>query len=255
MHPQYMLIILATALYTLALFAYTFYNFPWLLSKKKPTVYQVTLRKSDLPIVIVSDLHVGSSRSSYKYFLALLKAVKPTTLVIAGDLIDEKMLVSEKMLKLLKIFSLYAKNVFYTPSTSNHDTAPQPILISLEEDRKRVAIASPILRLCIEGCFSCIYITHGDHASRNGILAHFLETISQKLLLKPFIGGVLRRILGVNSEDWVIYGHSHKAYFSSFWRSINTGCWVSRTHESMQMALALAICRSSNIDAKLLKLS
>jgi UDP-2,3-diacylglucosamine pyrophosphatase LpxH len=250
----YALLTLASALYTLLLLAYVLHNFPWLLDREKLVVHQVMLRKSDQPMLIVSDLHFGS-RSAYRYFLAILRAVKPRTLVIAGDLVDERMLMSERMLRLLKTLTICAKNVFYTPSSSNHDHAPKPTFISLEENEKRVAIASPILKLCVEECSNCLYITHGDYASRSGVIAHFLEEFVQRLFLKPFIGGVLRKKLGISDGSWVVYGHSHKAWSSHAWRTVNTGCWINRIYESMQMALAVAACRNSIVSVKLLKLS
>ncbi|MCC6046146.1 MAG: metallophosphoesterase [Ignisphaera sp.] len=247
-------VVIASTLYTLLLITYTLYNFPWISSIKSLTVHQVMLGKSDLLILIVSDLHLGNNESRYRHLLTLLKVIKPSTLIIAGDLLDKRVLVGKEMLKLLKKFTRYSKNVFYTPSSSNHDNSPQPMLLSLEESGKRIIIAAPILKLCVEECLNCIYITHGDCASRSGVIAHFLEIIAQKLFSKPFIGGVLRRKLGIGAGDWIVYGHSHRVWVSKAWRVVNTGCWVSRVHESMQMAIAIATCKKGIATIKLIKI-
>ncbi|MCI4436805.1 MAG: metallophosphoesterase [Ignisphaera sp.] len=245
-----MIVVAFAALLILAtiILAYILHSFPWALHK--PIVYSVDLKLDDLPAVVISDLHIGSGRSGFREALRILLRIKPNTLIIAGDLIDESTVVGEPIARILRHFTVISRRVIYTPSTSSHDRAVKPIFMALDDNR--VIVASPVLRICINELRKCFYVTHGDYALRSGVYAHIAEALSLRIFRKPFVGTILRRVL--RTDDWIFYGHTHKALASETWMTVNTGCWVHRPHEAMQRALAIIGVKGKRLKVVLIKI-
>lgn len=222
----------------------------------RPRTHHLRLSADDLPILIVSDIHLGNRDSLGREVLRIALKYGFHTLVIAGDLLDKRTIFSDNIFNLLeKFFVGSIRNVFYVPSSSSHDIEPLPAgPISRQFNGKRVVLVPGVLALSVDGCVGGLYITHGDYSSRNGILAHIIDALALKAFSKPFTGVALRKFLRVGDADWVIHGHSHLAIHSQKLRIVDTGCWVKRPHESVQRAFAVATCKNGVVEVDLFRI-
>ncbi len=86
------------------------------------------MEKRELPIVVLSDLHLGTYGCRAKEIYRYLKSIKPEKLILNGDIIDiwqfRKSYFPKSHLKVLKqIFSMAAKGTKVYYLTGNHDEA------------------------------------------------------------------------------------------------------------------------------------
>ncbi|MEM0338866.1 MAG: metallophosphoesterase [Ignisphaera sp.] len=252
----HILLPIASALFLLESIVVLAHNFPWIVRLWRLRVHHLRLFRDDLPILIVSDIHLGNRDSLGKDVLRIASKRGFHTLVIAGDLLDKRTLFSDKIFDLLEKFLVgNIRNVLYVPSSSSHDIKPLPTgPISRQLNGKRVVVVPEVLALSVDGCVGSLYITHGDYSSRNGIFAHIIDAITLKVFSKPFTGTILRKILETGDVDWVIHGHSHLAVHSQKLRIVDTGCWVKRPHESVQRAFAVATCRNGVVEVDLIRI-
>lgn len=252
-----MIVLLVTTVILIALgiCVVILHNFPWVLGKT-PKISYLKLSCSDTPILIVSDLHLGNKKSLGLQIIKVILRYRVRTMIIAGDLIDKRLALSRNILNLLKRFMIKEiRKIIFVPSSSSHDFEPLPENpVKEQEDDYTVWIIPYVAWISIEKCVGDIYVTHGDYISRNGIIAHLLDVLSQKIFSKPFIGLILRKILKIRNVDWVVHGHSHTALYSEKYRVVRTGCWVRRPHELIQRAFVIAICRNRFTEIKLFKL-
>lgn len=243
-----MMLIIVAILVMLCIIIVVIRSFPWVVGRV-PRVFDLRFSRSDIPILIVSDLHIGNDDSLWFQIFRFVMRDSFRSLVIAGDLIDKRVLFNEKIIYILEKLAIgNIKKVIYVPSSSSHDFKPLPRnYVELHRDSFSCYIVPYVLRISVDGCLGSVYVTHGDYVSRNGIVAHILDVFMQKIFRKPFVGTVLRKILRLGDMDWVVHGHSHVAYYSKEYRVAGTGCWVRRPHESMQRAFAVTLCRDNVI--------
>lgn len=86
------------------------------------------MEKREIPIVVLSDLHLGTYGSRAKEIYRYLKSINPEKLVLNGDIIDiwqfRKSYFPKSHLKVLKqIFSMASKGTKVYYLTGNHDEA------------------------------------------------------------------------------------------------------------------------------------
>ncbi len=86
------------------------------------------MAKRDVPLIVMSDLHLGTYGCRAKEIYRYLKSVKPNKLVLNGDIIDiwqfRKSYFPKSHLKVLKqIFAMAAKGTEVYYLTGNHDEA------------------------------------------------------------------------------------------------------------------------------------
>ncbi|MEM2512454.1 MAG: hypothetical protein QXX61_04905, partial [Ignisphaera sp.] len=82
----------------------------------------------------------------------------------------------------------------------------------------------------------------------NGIVSYLLDKISRKVLGKGITGIIMRRIFGLDSESWVILGHSHIPSIDRKYRAIVLGSWVKRFFDPRGYSIAVASCRNNAIN-------
>ncbi|MCD6368211.1 MAG: metallophosphoesterase family protein [Thermoproteales archaeon] len=179
--------------------------------------------------LIISDLHVGYSKSLYPIVRKVLQAIKPEVLVIAGDLVDKPLdegkfdIVKDAIFKLVQGSDV--STVVFTPSSSSHDPRfpLQCISVPIDNHLKLiVARHGVVLKI---GKLR-IHVTHGDYLCGNGaiafILSYFLEKITGK---KGVYEKLLKLLAGIPVEEWLISGHTHRKLISYTDRIANTGSW------------------------------
>ena len=86
------------------------------------------MAKRELPLVVISDLHLGTYGCRAQELYRYLKSIKPETLVLNGDIIDiwqfRKRYFPKAHLKVLKqIMSMASKGTKVYYLTGNHDEA------------------------------------------------------------------------------------------------------------------------------------
>ncbi len=253
---SYLMLLIASGLFLASLFIVLLHNFPWIMRCYIPRIHNVKLSLDDLPVFIVSDIHLGNKNSLGVYVFKIASKYSFRTMVIAGDLIDKRVFFSDKVFDLLKMFLVGdVKNVFYIPSSSSHDIEPLPKnVITQYFNGRRVAVVPQALAISISNCVGRIYITHGDYASRNGVVAHLLDAIFTKVLSRPFTVLVLRKVFNAKNFEWIIYGHTHLTAYLKNYRAVNTGCWIRRPHESMQKAFAILKCSNGFVEVRLVRI-
>lgn len=120
-----------------------------------------------------------------------------------------------------------------TPSSTSHDKELKAAIRVFRWRKNCYCIAyAKDLHKWLNECF---YVTHGGYALRSGVYAYIAEALSLRFFRKPFIGTVLRRVLG--SSDWIIYGHAHKAFTSWKWRVIITGVEFAELMKLYKLAI------------------
>ncbi len=232
------------------------YNFPSLfgLSKAKISVIAVPG-----PIIVVSDIHVGSRKSYYTVLRRLIERIRYTTVVIAGDLIDERIPFSNILSGLktaLEALGLERGRVIYVVSTASHDIDgyfEKPLHIAI--NNITISIVSDIVRIIIDGCSSYIYVTHGEYTSRDGVIAYILDRIGVALFKKSIIALIMRKALDIEKNVWVFVGHSHVLSIEPLLKVANTGSWDDRVYASAKPGIGVIRCIDNRLDVKFIKVS
>ena len=227
------------------------------ISARFSNVFHIAFSQSDLPILVVSDLHLGSRSSlGAKLLVSVLRHSSARAIVVAGDLFDKKTLLNNKALSLLRRLTAGSvRVVIYVPSTSSHDLVDIPREAVVREiDGKKVFVFPKAVAISVEKCLGKLYVTHGDIAIRNGVAAHITDVLTSKIFSKTFTGAVLRKKLGLGDLDWLIHGHTHIAQINRQYKVASTGCWIDRPHEKIERAFAVVSCSEGVLDVKLIRI-
>lgn len=219
------------------------YNFPLLL--KPPRVIDAGVAISG-PAIVVSDVHIGSRKSYYTLLGKLLKRLKSTALIVAGDLLDERVPLSSFVSSLksaVEILGLERGSMVYVVSTAGHDVygyfeKPLHLVINGVD----IHIVSDVARIHIDGCGSYILVTHGEHISRDGVAAHLLDRLGVALLGKPITPILMRRTLRGRELAWIFLGHSHIPFTDFRARVANMGSWDDRVYAPAEPLVGIISC-------------
>jgi len=207
---------------------FVLWNFPWL--TKYYTLNVITFEiKENSKILIVSDLHIKPSNITFKPLKKIIESKNIKYLVIAGDFIEykhkkiEEEKLSKILAKILRKLGIQEKlTIFYVPSNTSHDPK-MPENTTLEINSTKIYILNDVLKLDLRNF--TLYITHGDYASRDGAIA---STINRTLKLfgkKLFLEKLLKNVLKLERNSWLIMGHTHLPGIDSQNRVANCGAW------------------------------
>lgn len=173
-------------------------------------------------MLVLSDIHIGSPRSRIDELRRCLAGVEADVLAIAGDLFDDehrrvgKEEAASLFKRLLKVLGARPKLLIASLSSSSHD----PLLGHFAEVVEGVEVLACNCPISFTYRGEKIVIAHGDVAIGDGFLAYLLDR------LKPgAVGRLARRKLGLPSDTWLIYGHSHVPYLDTRERLLNPGAW------------------------------
>jgi predicted phosphodiesterase len=209
-------------------------NSPWL-TKGIPTA---SLKVDSGAVMVLSDLHIDANPMDLGIIGSLAGINGVNTLVIAGDLFNYRIRVKGELelgvmvryaVERLGLSRVKARlTVLYLMSSSSHDPEVHGNhrVSVMKVNNVTVVAMQGAVRLSYPDCIGSVYITHGDYAVKDGVLAGLLSFISLKLLNYPLFEVMLRRILNVNDHDWVISGHTHVPVFNSELKVANPGSWV-----------------------------
>jgi len=203
---------------------YILWNFPWLIRYYTPIMHKEKILGSK--IIVVSDIHLreGSIPRALSDFI---KKEGAEILVVAGDLFEyrhRKISRDRLEAKLAEIFgpifkSAFPRQIFYVTSTSSHD----PKIENVEEfmiSGKKIVVIPGVLILEDSSMY---YVTHGDYASRNGVIARTLNRI-----FRFWTERKLRKVLKLPDDAWLICGHTHLPGIDRNCRIANTGSWKGK---------------------------
>lgn len=214
---------------TIIFITFVLWNFPWLTAYYKPNIstFKIEVNKK---VLIVSDLHLSPSNIKYKPLEKIVKKENVKYLVIAGDFIEykHKEIEEEKLIKILeKILKKLNINqedltIFYIPSKSSHDPKINKN-IEFQLNSIKIHIIDGILRLVSKNI--ALYITHGDYASRDGGIAATINRTLKLLGVNLFLEKLLRKILKIEENSWLIMGHTHIPGIDESSRVANCGAW------------------------------
>lgn len=205
------------------------WNFPWL--TKYYTLSVSTLKiEGDGNILVVSDLHLNPSNIIYKPLEKIIKEKKVKYLAIAGDFIEykHKEIKGEKLArilaKILKKLNIEKENmmIFYIPSKSSHDPKISKNL-ELQLKSIKIHIINGVLKLVLKNV--TLYITHGDYASRDGGVAATINRMLKLFGRKLFLEKLLRKILKLEENSWLVMGHTHIPGIDNLSKVANCGAW------------------------------
>ncbi|MHA1580986.1 MAG: metallophosphoesterase family protein [Candidatus Baldrarchaeia archaeon] len=208
---------------------FVLWNFPWLTTYYKPNISTFKI-EGDKKVLIVSDLHLNPSNIEYKPLEKIVKKENVKYLVIAGDFIEykRKEIKEEKLVKILeKILKKLDINqegltIFYVPSKSSHDPKINKN-IEFQPNSIKIHVIDGILRLVSKN--TTLYITHGDYVSRDGSVAATINRILKLLGVDLFLEKLLRKILKIEENSWLIMGHTHIPGIDESSRVANCGAW------------------------------
>ena len=189
-------------------------------------------------MLAASDIHIRTNVASksravnierFRRLLKFVEATRVKAVAIVGDLFDDIhiKLTEGEFVRLIKPIAaslglLAGVDTFiYVPSSSSHD----PIVddaVSFTVNGVDVFIAPKYVEITLNGCRESVYLTHGDLAVRDGLLAGLIALLSRPLKY-PLFEVLIRHRLNVNSDGWVVAGHSHLPIFNSRFRVANAG--------------------------------
>lgn len=227
----------------LGVLAYALWIFPWLTRYYVPHVDSESVSSGER-VVVVSDVHIGSGAEDLLGLLYAVVSLRPDVMVIAGDLFDdERRRITESELGLLirplveRVELFGVSRMFYVLSRSSHDPKIDANRMELSFGRIRVIVVNGVLRLKIGR--TIVNITHGDFACRNGFLAALLERVADVVGVKFLMERVLRRVLRISREDWLVMGHVHRAGIDEGRKVANAGSWKSYLGRPSHKAIVL----------------
>lgn len=214
---------------TIIFIMFVLWNFPWLTTYYKPNMSTFKI-EGNKKVLVISDLHLKPSNIKYKPLEKIVKKESVKYLVIAGDFfeykhkeIEEEKLIKilEKILKKLNI-DQEDLTIFYVPSKSSHDPKISKN-IEFQLNSIKIHVIDGILRLVLKN--TILYITHGDYASRDGGIAATINRILKLLGVDLFLEKLLRKILKIEENSWLIMGHTHMPGIDESSRVANCGAW------------------------------
>ncbi len=216
-------IVLATGTITFAL-----WNFPWLTKYYTLEITSFEL-KEDSKVLIVSDLHIQPSNIAFKPLKKIIESKNIKYLIIAGDFIEykhkkiEKENLSKILAKILRKLEIHEKlTIFYVPSNTSHDPKISENTV-LELNSTKIYILNDVLKLVLRNF--TLYVTHGDYASRDGAIAATINRILKLFGKKLFLENLLKKILKLEQDSWLIMGHTHLPGIDGQKKVANCGAW------------------------------
>lgn len=231
------------------------HNFPWLIRSLKIKANSMSVSG---PVVVVSDVHIGSRKSYYTVLGKLLKKIECSTVIVAGDLLNERMPLNSivKGLKIaLEALGLERGRIIYIVSTASHDIDgyfEKPLHLVI--NGTSISVVSGIARISIDDCSGYIYATHGEYVSRDGAVAYFLDRLSMALFKKSITALVMRRILGTERAAWIFIGHSHVPSIEPILKVVNTGSWDDRVYAPAKPGIVTIKCVNNRLDVEFIEL-
>ncbi|MCS7111040.1 MAG: hypothetical protein N3D82_01315 [Ignisphaera sp.] len=253
--PGTALILYIAAPIVVAVAAALLYNFPSMLRPPRIRCANVVLSG---PVVVVSDVHIGSRKSYYMVLGRLIKRWGLTTITVAGDLLDRRIPPSDIVNGLksaIEALGLERGRIIYIASTASHDidsSFEKPLHLTINSIS--IHVVSGVARILIDGCSSYILATHGEYVSRDGVVAHLLDRLGISLFRKSLTSLLIRRMLRAEKAAWIILGHSHIPFIDHTLRVINTGSWDDRAYAPVKPAVGIVKCINGKLDAKFLEL-
>ncbi|MEM2389520.1 MAG: hypothetical protein QW215_04690 [Ignisphaera sp.] len=231
------------------------YNLPWLFRPLKNKVNSIAVSG---PVIVVSDVHIGSRKSYYTILGKLLKKIEHSTVIVAGDLLNERVPLNSivKSLKIaLEALDLERSRIIYIISTASHDIdgyfeKPLHLIIN----GISISMVSGIARILIDDCNSYIYATHGEYVSRDGAVAYFLDRLSVSLFRKSITALVMRRIMGAERATWIFIGHSHIPSIEPSLKVVNTGSWDDRVYAPAKPGIGIIKCVDNRLDVEFIEI-
>ncbi|MHA1626438.1 MAG: hypothetical protein ACTSVF_04790 [Candidatus Asgardarchaeia archaeon] len=222
---------------TLPVLFFIVYNFPWITKYMEIRGFKLNLGGNS--VLIVSDLHLSESSDPIEGISDFLNKKGIENLVIAGDFIEHHREISKDELKPfismgLKKIGLEKSElkVVYLTSLSSHDPIIREEKVSIKyEDGPLVIVLRGYCRIFIGG--HSFVVLHGDYSVRNGALAGFINLVASTLGKKLFLERLLRRILRVENDEWLVMGHTHIPGIDEEDRVANCGSWSSHIGRKM----------------------
>ncbi|MCD6380999.1 MAG: metallophosphoesterase family protein [Candidatus Odinarchaeota archaeon] len=213
------------------------YNFPWI--TKYMSIKKFELNLSGNSTLIVSDLHLSESSDPIEEISNFLNEKGIKNLVVAGDFIEYHRETSLDELRSfismgLKKIGLEKSElkVVYLTSLSSHDPIIRGEKVSIKyEDGPLVIVLRGYSRMFLDG--HSFVVLHGDYSVRNGALAGFINFLASILGKKLFLERLLKRILRVENDEWLIMGHTHIPGIDEENKVANCGSWSSHIGREM----------------------
>lgn len=212
----------------ICLIMFVFWNFPWLTGYYHLNITSFEL-KEDSKILIVSDLHMQPLNIVFKPLKKIIESKNIKYLVVAGDFIEykHKRIEQEKLSKILakilrKLEIREESTIFWVLSKTSHDPQVSENTI-FEINSTKVYILDGILKLILKNF--TIYVTHGDYASRDGAIAATINRMLKLFGKKLFLENLLKKILKLEQDSWLIMGHTHLPGINNQNKVANCGAW------------------------------
>ncbi len=194
----------------------------------------VAVAEAGKPILVLSDLHLLPSKDVAKLWVLreLIERFAPKMVVVCGDLFEFGD--SPPSLSLGEIEELYTwvvrelglEDQFFVHILSNfsHDPVlPRGVLRLSLGSTKLVALNGYLL--CVYVDEKRFYFTHGDFGARHGIVAALIGAFGRLVRVEMLFEKLLKKILRVEEEDWLICGHTHFCGLDEKSRVANPGGW------------------------------
>lgn len=233
------------------------YNFPCLFRAHRARIHTISVLG---PVVIVSDIHIGSRNSHYTVLRKFIEKLNYATVVVVGDFLDKRIPFNrstvESLIMAIRALGLDKGRVIYIASTASHDIEgyfDKALHISI--DSIDIYIVSGIARITVDSCSHHIYATHGEYISRDGVAAYILDKIGRSLLGKPLTALIARKMLDIERSSWIFIGHSHIPYTDHSSRMANTGSWDNRFYAPAQPSVGIVKCINNRLYVKLSKIT
>ncbi len=238
----------------------TIWNFPWLTRYWVLEIYYLNL-KNITSMVIISDIHLESNYEDLSTIGTWLKRNNIAMLVIAGDLFDNKhyYMNYQELRSLLrdaveKLNLTGINHIEYIVSETSHDPIITNGTITLNVNDVIVNVRRGLLMIKLDNCDNVVYVTHGDYISRDGVVAYIINYFFKILGYKLFLEKLLKNILNIPKNSWLIMGHTHISGIDYEARVANSGFWISRYGLSSSRTVILAKCTNEELIIKLTKL-
>jgi UDP-2,3-diacylglucosamine pyrophosphatase LpxH len=198
-----------------------------IIKEKSRNVLWINLSYTYNRIAVVSDLHAEDKGFNARCFTKTIKAINPEVLIIAGDVFNnmEKQKFDESMAKIVVELTGYPNNlreILITLSIGNHDPKIKGLMESFNINNINVKAINGVALLRFND--KHLVVLHGDLLFKNGIIAAFINL----LLGKGFYERITKRILLLNSDTFLIMGHTHIPFIDYKMKSANSGSWAWR---------------------------
>lgn len=201
--------------------------FPWIIHYWYPEVHVMNLEEG-VVYVIVSDIHLWRSTYEVKFIGNLCRSLNASTLIITGDLIDQRM----KFTTVDDLVDLYERvidtlgthhinRIVHVVAATWHDIELSNSVMRLNVGGVEVLLIEGILIL--RHVRGKVYILHGDYICRHGAIAHVINRLFNDLMVEK----VGRRVLGLECSDWLIMGHTHIPGIDEESKVANCGNWLN----------------------------